>query len=159
MLAQQIRELIITPAFQSVGLWSESSDILVYGTGHVESGYRDIIQQPKGVALGFFQMEPATYLDHRHWLTRGMGRKYLKPILALCYYDILPTDPMFLCSDIKFAALMCRIDYLRAKPDLPNPNDAMGFANYHKKHYNSYLGKTHVLDSVNVFQQVIDRTL
>lgn len=159
MLAHQIRELIIKPALEVVGLWSQAAEILVYGTGMIESAYEDIVQQPKGPALGFYQMEPATYKDHCVWLRTPINKALLPRILATCFYEILPTDPKELASNIKFATLMCRIDYRRVKDELPAANDALGMAKYHKKFYNSSLGATRIEKSQPIFQKIIDGEL
>ena len=50
---------------------------------------------------------------------------------------------------------MCRFHYLRVSEALPAANDAQGMANYHKKYYNTNLGKTDVNQSVIEFQNII----
>jgi len=160
MLATEIRKLIIEPALRVTDLWSLESEILVYGSGWVESGY-DAIKQHGGPALGFFQCEPATFSDVCTWLRYGPNRVLREHLLDACYYVSMPVDPMVLAHNIKFAALICRIHYLRKSEPLPSlkvGNPGLAFAKYHSKNYNCG-GKANVERNALVFQQIIDGKL
>ena len=160
-LAQQVREFIIRPALQITNLWTESAEILVYGTGIVESGYNAIVQygNPQNSGLGFFQMESSDFSDLSKWIKFQKTKPILNNLLAACYYDHLPSDPQSLVSNIKFAALMCRLHYLRVPYPLPVASDAHGFAEYHKAYYNSSLGAADISKNAILFQDVIDGKL
>ena len=161
MLRDEIRTHIIRPTLQVANLWSECAEILVYGTGIVESNYQHIIQigNPAGGALGFFQMEAATFKDHCKWLDLFPQKNVKNNILAACYYVSMPIDPFVLISNIKFAALLCRAHYLRVPKPLPPANDAAALSQYHKKYYNTALGKADPESNAKIFQEIIDGKL
>lgn len=131
-----VKDLVIMPALQTLGLMSPAALNLVTGTGLVESGYIWLKQTGGGPALGPWQMEPATEQDiWGNWLKyqpgyEGMVRKLLVPG---------PTTSQ-LVWNLQYAAAMCRIKYLRAEPPLPAYDDAEGLATYWKNFYNTALG-------------------
>lgn len=157
-LSKQIREYIIAPALRVANLWSESAEILVYGTGMVESQYEYICQigNPADGGMGYWQQEPSDFKDVCKWLD-ALGQKQLKNnILSCCYYLSMPIDPAVLMRNTKLAALLCRAHYLRFPAMLPLPSDAAGFANYHKEYYNTSLGAADASKNTEVFQEIID---
>jgi hypothetical protein len=159
MLAKEIREHIIIPTLKVANLWSPSAEILVYGTGMVETGYEHIVQNgaPADGGYGFFQEEPSDYEDMRKWLrVSGDARPLLSNILTTCYYECMPVDMFVFCANIKFATLICRMHYYRINHPLPKANDAKGMAQYHKTYYNSALGAANVEKNTEVFQRIID---
>ena len=63
-IAKQFRELIIRPALEAIGLWSQTAENLVLGTAIHESGnFKYIKQVGGGTALSFYQIEPVTADD------------------------------------------------------------------------------------------------
>jgi hypothetical protein len=160
-LAKSIRSYIIKPALQVSNLHSQAAEILVYGTGMVESEYQYICQigYPADGGLGYFQMEPSDFKDLCKWLNAFPQQQVKNNILSCCYYTSMPIDPAVLMSNIKLAALLCRAHYLRIPERLPSANDAHGMAVYHKKYYNSMLGDADVGKNTEVFQEVIDGKL
>jgi len=157
LLAQEIRKHIIRPGLQVTGLWSEAAEILVYGTGHVESNYSHI-KQIVGPALGFYQCEPRSFDDLVSWLRLSTNRVLREHILSACYYVSMPVDAAVLSHNIKFAMLICRAHYLRVPNPLPRFDDAAGLARYHKQYYNCG-GKADVSKNEKVFQRIIDGEL
>lgn len=158
MLTLELKEHIIAPALAKAGWPDKSSLLIVYGTGYVESHYQAVMQYgtPKDGGIGFFQMQPSTYEDICKWFKNGFTKPMLKRILDVCAYTSLPTDPIHLAYNTAFGALMCRVHYHRFKEKLPNPLDANAYANYHKKYYNSFLGKANVEKNTDVFRRIID---
>lgn len=133
----QFRELIVRPALQSIGLYSISAEELVLGTALQESRLTYIKQLGRGPALGFFQMEPATFSDI--WVNylkynRALGERVEKLAITPA------TDPNNLIYSLPFAAAMCRVHYLRVPEALPEQGDYEGQAEYWKEHYNTFLG-------------------
>jgi hypothetical protein len=164
MQAKDIHKLIITPTLQIAGLYSESADILIYGTGWVESEYfyKEQIGHPKNGGLGYWQDEPSDYKDIISWLNKPVNRSLLDRILSSCYYTVLPSDPRVLISNIKYACLICRLHYHRAElnhHELPDSKDAKALAIYHKRWYNSSLGAADIDKNTIVFQRIIDNEL
>ncbi len=137
--AAQLREYVIRPALEEIGLYSMAAEELVLGTAAHESKLGTYLHQVRGPALGVFQMEPATYRDI--WVNWLPGQGDLAARLA----NIAGTDGAPLADvmvfNLKFAAAMCRVFYRRIKAPLPAAGDLAGQAAYWKKYYNTALGK------------------
>jgi hypothetical protein len=144
---RQVRDYIVRPALQQIGLHSLAAEQLVLATGLVESGYRYVDQIDKagkpGPAYGLFQMERATHDDiHAHYL------RHRPPLAAkLRALTILTQDG---CTQMHgnhfYAAAMCRVFYLRVRSELPKADDLPAMARYWKQHYNTHLGAGRVED-------------
>lgn len=159
MLANDIRIQIIRPALQSIGLWSASAEVLIYGTGMVESGYNHLVQigSPQGGGLGFFQMEKSDYEDIYAFLRHPKNVRLYNSVISCCYYCAFPMDSSVLVHNIKFAAVMCRLHYLRTSQAIPELADGgEAFAEYHKVYYNSLDGAASVTTNTKIFQGIID---
>ena len=129
---------IIKETLDHMNLYSEDALEMIYKTGKAESGYRTLQQYGGGPALGFFQMEPATYRDI--WENYVMYReKYRNKLYSLGFDD----SKMDYClmSNIGIQVAMCRLHYRRVPSALPKAGDLEGQAKYWKKYYNSHLGK------------------
>ena len=161
MQPKEIRAEIIKPTLQSAQLWSQSAEILVYGTGYVESKYiyEEQIGQPINGGIGYWQDEPSDYEDLCNWLNYYQNELLLDRVLSAAGCDKLPSDIKALESNIKLALLICRLHYYRVKAALPDASDAHGMAQYHKTWYNSALGAANVDKNAIVFQQIIDGQL
>ena len=136
-MRKQLREVIIKPVLETLGLYSKEAEDLLYGTACVESGCGEyIVQVGKGPAKGIFQMEPATARDiYANFL------KY-KPDLQ-ARVDALRCDGLSLeenlTGNLYYATAMCRVHYLRQPGAIPK--DSYGQARYWKDFYNTALGK------------------
>ena len=161
MLSTDILRYIIRPTLKVAELWSPSAEILIYGTGLVESNYNYLMQigAPQNGGIGFFQIQPSDYFDMCKWLklcnTAVNNKRLHNTIISSCYYEALPLDEMVLASNIKFAVLMCRVHYLRIKKPLPEPDDVAGLSMYHKVYYNSLLGKADAVKNEQIFRKAI----
>ena len=121
---------IINYVLKDLNMYSEDAESLVYRTGMAESGYRHL-EQVKGPAIGFFQVEPDTindtidnYLKFRpkklaHMVKRGL--------------DVDAPETSVLCS-IYLQVAFCRYKYWRS-PE-PIPKGMVLQAKYWKKIYN-----------------------
>ena len=147
----QLRDLVVVPALKEIQLYNKAAMRLVIGTGLVESGY-EYIHQINGPALGFFQCEPATYKD--------LWDNYLLFKLPLAQklnaFNLDYKDAGQLVWNLKYAAAICRIHYLRVKKPLPHENDILGMAYYWKDHYNTNMGKGSVDDFLNKASVVLE---
>lgn len=132
--AQQIMDTIIRPATTIIGLPGYDGDFLVAYTGAVESGY-STLKQDHGPALGFWQMEPASYDDNVRYLNMAKNSDLKKRLLAACYLDIFPAADA-LVWNLRLASTMCRVQYHRRPEPLPNYDDLEGMAKYWLKFYN-----------------------
>ncbi|MBF0615160.1 MAG: hypothetical protein HQL92_08405 [Magnetococcales bacterium] len=131
----QLRENIIRPILQRLGLWTEAAEELVLGTAIQESGLVYLRQLGSGPARGLWQMEPNThndiwenFLHSRTKLALNILGPYPKP------------DPGRLVWDLAYSCAMCRVHYLRCPGALPDAGDLKAQATYWKKFYNTPLG-------------------
>lgn len=131
----QLVTYIICPVLKQVGIYSPEGEQLVLGTGAKESGFKYIHQIGGGPALGFYQMEPATYwnLWNQYLLNKPELRKL---ILSVCKYSTIPSED-FLMHDLRLATIMCRVRYMWINSPIPAFNDIDGQAKYWAKYYNA----------------------
>lgn len=132
-----VRDYFVRPALQRIGAWSRAAELLVIGTGLVESGYDSVKQSGHGPALGFWQMEPATH--DSIWNDYLVSRPALRAGVLGLVVPTYPKDEQLIYNAI-YAAAMCRIKYLWDKQMLPNESDLEGLAAYYKRVYNTPLG-------------------
>ncbi len=138
MDARQLRELIVKPALEEVGLHSDAAEDLVMGTAAQESHLQYVKQLGGGPALSLFQIEPATYTDYwENYL--AYQADLASEIRAACGFEGIP-EPTRLVWDFKFASIMCRVHYRRISSPLPMHGDLPGYAAYWKKYYNTVHG-------------------
>lgn len=57
-----------------------------------------------------------------------------------------------LISNLMYATAMCRVHYMRVPEPIPDTPE--GMAEYHKKYYNTILGKTDVRKSTKIFKEI-----
>jgi len=135
---KQLRELVIRPALELVGMYSPAAEQLVLGTACHESECGQWLRQIGGPALGVYQMEPATHNDIvTHYLMADADRynSVLKTIGGGHFY------PERLVFDLRYATVFCRLHYRRASAPLPEAHCWDDIAAYWKSHYNTKLGK------------------
>lgn len=154
----QVREYIVRPALQRIGLWSPAAEVLVYGTGLVESdGYRWLDQTTPGPgpAYGPWQMEEPTHDDI--WLRYLIGQTDLADtLLRMAGYGIVTKPPVLaLHGNLFYGAAMCRVHYRRVKPALPAADDPAGMAAYWKQHYNTPAGAGTIAKAIPYFRQAV----
>lgn len=158
---KQFLRYLIRPILQRyLQLWSPSAEILVLGTALVESKLRWIDQLDKlnrlGPAFGLWQTERITHDDlYANFLVYHPALRTRLDGLASRGANAQP-DVEEVVGNLKYACGVCRLDYYRERSALPRENDAAGFAAYHKRFYNSALGKTDVHESVLHFRRAIE---
>lgn len=134
----QFKNFILDPTLKIVNLYSPEASDLLLGTALVESNLQYFKQLGEGPALGFFQMEPATFDDIYHrYLDRHPD---LRTILRQFQFGgHLMSIKDELMMNLPFAIIMARIKYLMIPA--PIPNSADGQAQYWKDYYNTAGGK------------------
>ena len=140
---EQFKYLIIDPTLKQSGLYSPEASDLLLGTALVESNLDYLKQIGGGPALGYFQMEPATFDDI---FFRYLGRDDKKELMYMVnmflvrqHEGAVLTHPVTqLMTNLPLAVLMARIRYLMVPEPIPESVD--GQAAYWKKHYNTVLG-------------------
>ena len=157
MTLSEIKWGLIAPTLEKIGLYSDTALNLVTGTGLVESGYRATNQVGGGPALGWFQMEPVTHDDiWRNYLAyRPELGKRLRSIPGVSQNTGSWPSVHILQYNPAYAVAMCRVKYLRSPSPLP-PNNAVALSLYHKKYYNTILGKANATKNIPLFQTAID---
>ncbi len=154
----QLREYVVRPALQRIGLWSQAAENLVLGTGYVESGYVFLDQTTPGPgpAYGFWQMEEPTHGDLWEHYLAFQPDALRSPLLTMAGHGERTPPPVeTLHGNLFYASAMCRVHYRRARPPLPAADDAAGLAAYWKQHYNTVLGAGSVDKALPFFQKVI----
>jgi hypothetical protein len=139
---------IIDWTLKELGMYSPEASEMVYKTGLAETGYRHL-EQIKGPAIGFFQVEPATMRDT--WDNYIAYRQDLKNKLWALGYDE-SNDVQRVMGSIILQVVFCRLKYRRSPKALPKCGDLEGQAKYWKSIYNSELGKgtvEHFMEACN----------
>ena len=150
----QFDQYVLVPALKKIGLYSPSAHVLMLGTGVIETNYQYLKQLGSGPALGVFEVEPDTYNDIYRFINKYENRKLKERCLAACIYDLWP-DSEDLIYNLRWACIIARLKYFMVSVALPSSFDAVGMANYYKKYYNTYIGKSDIDEDVKVFQEII----
>lgn len=158
-----LKEHIVTPTLNYIGLGGSRAINLVTGTFLAEgyAGGYTYLKQIKGPAVGAMQMEPATYNDiWKNFLSSSKRANlvtYLKQLAGDWNTDAngIPL-PSVMTGGVFFAAAMCRVHYLRVPDAIPEATDAQALSNYHKKYYNTSVGKADPVANKDRFQQAIE---
>ena len=133
-----IRKDVIEPVVEVLGGGHAAVELLYY-TGLAESGYR-VTKQVGGPALGYWQMEPATYQDivdnFFHYRPELFGKVVEVAELVGRLYSVYDLE-----TNHKLACAMARVHYLRVPAPLPPPGELASQAAYWKEYYNTVKGK------------------
>jgi len=154
----QIREYVIRPALQRIGMWDEAGEQLVYGTGLVETGYNciDQLTPGPGPAYGPWQMEEPTHYDIWTNFLPGQSANLRQSLLQMAGFGAEVSPPVTaLHGNWFYAAAMCRIRYRRVPAPLPAPGDASAMAAYWKQWYNTPKGAGTIERALPLFQQAV----
>jgi hypothetical protein len=132
-IAKIVREVLV-----GMDMYSTEAFDLVMRTGMVESGYQDIEQQPKGPAIGFWQVELGT--ANSLWYDMLVYRAELRnKVYAVTGIDKRvesgPFKPFNILSNIALQAVLCRLKY-RTDPE-PIPTSLEEQAEYWVRVYNA----------------------
>lgn len=140
--ASQFRRHVVDVVCNHLGwvhpaLGSEAARRLLIGTAVYESGLQ-ALEQDRGPARSYFQIEPATAHD--------VERSMLKDeALAAAVRELQTGQPFDLMAQITanplFACAVARLVYWRAPPPLPAADDLVALGQYYKKFYNTAQGK------------------
>lgn len=141
-------------ACQHIGLWSEDAEELLMLTSVGETDLLHVVQLGGGPARGWFQMEKRTERDiFEHYLNYP-ARKALKA-RVMQLHDLTPASRDPLRDNPAYAAALARIHYRRVPAALPDREDVMGMAKYHKRYYNTAEGKAVPLETVAKYNRYI----
>jgi hypothetical protein len=150
--AKQLRDLIIIPALLEIDKYSDAAVNLLLGTCAQESAMgKYLAQVPKPIAKGIFQMEDAThddiyqnYLKYKQDDSTGFGELFINE-----------KRPEAMIYDLRYAATMCRVHYVRVPKSLPGKDNILGMAEYWKRYYNTELGAGTVDEFMENYQRYV----
>jgi hypothetical protein len=136
------RRFVVIPALMEVPeYYSDSAVELLIGTALIESNLMLLKQglenryDGRGVALGLYQIEPATH--HDIWLNYLASRPNFSTYISAS--GKRPDSDLI--TDLKYATKIARTIYRRSPLPLPKADDIEGLAKYWKKVYNTRAGK------------------
>lgn len=144
MNAQQLVDFIISSALNTLPerfkpTQDQATRLLAMIAAH-ESNGGVYVKQIQGIALGIYQMEPATYHDLLDYLRRKVNES---PDFEALYTRL--SEGGFnedrLMYDLRFATIMARIYLWRISQPLPDKDDIDAMAEYAKKYWNTPAGK------------------
>jgi hypothetical protein len=133
---EHLRQYVIRPTLQQIGMWSLAAENLLLGTAAHESRMGHyLVQIGGGPALGIYQVEPKTHDDiWQHFLKS-------RPAIADRISSLTPfIDAEQMIANMAYATAMARMVYYRRPEPLPAADDLPGMARYWKKFYNTPLG-------------------
>lgn len=112
------------------------------------------LTQLQGVALGIYQIEPATHKDlWQNYLVRHSDLAAKIRSLASERSAWMDKNSE-LITNLAYATAIARIIYYRASEPLPHPNDIEGLAKYWKQHYNTPNGKGEIEDFIYHYKEL-----
>jgi len=149
--AEQLRKYVVIPELKRLGLHSKAAENLVMGTAAQESKMGEYLKQlGDGPARGIFQMEQATEKDI--WINYLAYKPKLRDKVLAITATKTPYYQDEMLYNLRYAAAMCRIHYLRKRGSLPDHDDVEGLGSYWKDHYNTYLGRGTVEEFVRNYR-------
>ena len=138
--AEQLRKYIVVPELERLGLHSKAAENLLMGTAAQESKLGEYLKQlGDGPARGIFQMERATEKDI--WLNYLAYKPKLKTKILAITANLTPYYTDEILYNLRYAAAMTRVHYLRVNEGLPIADSPADLARYWKKYYNTHLGR------------------
>lgn len=141
-------------ALKYIDLWSAAAEELVIFTAAAESDLVYVNQLGGGPAKSFFQIEPKTERDiFENYLNYKSRVELKRKVLDL--KNMMPGCDDFLRDNIPYAAALVRLHYRRKLPPLPEPHDVVGMSMYHKKYFNTELGKARPEESIRKYHMYV----
>lgn len=141
---------LIKETLADIGLYSLNAENLIMGTFAQESNFKYVRQLGGGPALGYGQMEPATFNDivvkFLRYKPELMGR-------IMKASGVVTMEPEMLVDNKKLMICMTRVHYLRVKEPLPSRKDVWAMGEYWKQYYNTPLGRGTVKEFVENYKR------
>ena len=154
---KQVRDLVVAPVLAMLAMLGsvpEATELLL-ATAMQESGYRMLVQEGGGPALGLWQMEPATHDDL--WTYFLAYKPGLAAYVSKYRFSSAPTATDMI-GNLYYGCAMARMLYYRAPGVLPAVGDYAAQAQYYLVHYNAggkataqeYIDNWHALQALLV---------
>jgi len=115
-------------------MYSIDAMYLMTCTALVESKLTHLKQLPEGPAIGFMQLEPATYKDIFRYL--AIKDQLRSNILNYTERVYLPYNMVNVLGDLSLNVLIARVKYWMQPERIPSYKDPEAQAAYYEKYYN-----------------------
>ena len=152
----QMKHRIIGPLYDRLPAVFQSNKQarinLTTGIGAAESGWYQYIGQNGGPALGFWDMEPATHDDIQANFIRF--RPELKAVQDQILGGVAPQAAL-METRLDYAVMMNAFAILRAPGAIPAADDYAGMSAFHKRWYNTPLGKADPVANLPFFRAAV----
>ena len=133
--AEELREYVIEPTLQHLGVWSEGAENLLMATAAQASGLGFHLLNKRGRSFGIFQISSNCHLN--------IWDQYLvqNPDLAsnvrglASQHEFLSHPHAELATNLSYATAMAWMVYQRCPESLPEASDIEGMAEYWTKHW------------------------
>ena len=135
---------IVEHVLKALDMHSPDAFDLVMRTGMQESRFKHL-EQIKGPALGFFQVELETANDI--WYNYLVFKESIRDKMKMLNLPMGPWDELTIMSNIALQAALCRLHYRRFRD--PIPSTIEGQADYYKRFYNTPQGKATVEEFIS----------
>lgn len=136
----QLRELVIVPALEGVNLYSpEAEELLVAIAAQSDDEFYLKKTIDNDTALGIFQMPPQIHellWDSVLMVDYHLGFK----VITSLNYTLRPSAEIMVYN-LRYAAVMARIFWLRIKDPFPEIDDLEGIWSLYKRFWNDLSGK------------------
>jgi hypothetical protein len=162
---RQLRDEVVTPTLNQLGMYSPAAERLLLGTALAESNLEKLRQTGGGPALGLLKIEPATADDV---LRRYLAEKRPDLNARFCRAVYLPDSQVIdwraveaaaiarqLTGNLRFAFALARLRYWMAPERLPPATDHGALGHYWKQYYNTAGGA----GRPEKFTELLDRHL
>jgi len=133
---------------------TESAIALILMIVAHESGKFTYSKQVRGPAMGFTQMEPATFF----WLIEWLGKTKPHLLDAMSMFGAVGEhNPLMMVVCPQYAVAAARMNLLRFPERLPEADDLDGLARYAKKYWNTSAGKATEADYKNAYLVLMEQ--
>lgn len=140
--AKQLKEVVVLPALNALGLSSLSAVNLLIGTAAQETNMGTyLIQKQIGLrgGIGIYQQSAASHVAIWERMVKPDAAMRAKISLYLGYSGMPQASR--LATDLALATIMARLYYYAINVALPDANDLPGLAKYYKRYWNTEMGK------------------
>lgn len=156
----QFRDEIIIPTLKCMAriidpaMYSSAAVDLLLGTACAESQLHYICQLNSGPALGFYQMEPATYADIVAYCDRK-GEDFKNKVVYCIYQEMHREMPHGeqLKYNLRLQTVFARLHYWRVPEPIPEAPRLQG--QYWKKFHNTPEGKGTLAHYLNSYPALV----
>ena len=153
---RQLRDLVVRPTLDAIGLGGPAAEELMIGTILQESGGGHWLHQlGAGPAIGICQMEPDTHDDIWQNFLRFHPSLATKVQQLMIHTRIEDEDWYEMAGNLYYAVAMARLVYARIEEPLPAAGDIAAQAAYYKRHYNTADGAATVAQYMANWQRAV----